>query len=98
MFIIINDTKYENVSRVENSYGGVVFIGKALTGIESIDGGISCYRNDGFYLREDRPAEYLRTVIRDGSILMTNRPLPSEPQAEDEVSGEEALDALEGVL
>lgn len=98
MYIIINETKYNDISRVKNSNGNLVFIGASLTGVENIEGGIACYRNDGFYLREDKPTDYLRTVIGEGSILLTNTPLPPEPQDTDEVSGEEVLAALEDVL
>jgi len=71
MYITINGTEYSNINTYFNPME-IVYTGDSLVNIESVSGTISVYANDGFLLREDNPSDYLRQVIRDGSITLTN--------------------------
>ncbi len=71
MYITINNTTYPDIYRWQNA-AEIVYTGDSLVNIESVSGTIGVYANDGFLLREDNPSDYLRQVIRDGSITLTN--------------------------
>ena len=73
MYITINDNIYPNIKRLHNQ-NTIVYVGEALTDISSVDGLINVYSNDGFPLCVDEPAAYLRTVINEGSVQLTNVP------------------------
>lgn len=45
-----------------------------------VDGPVKLCRDDGFVLREDDPAGYLRQTFAGGVLTLTNTP---EPEAED---------------
>lgn len=73
MYIIINNINYANVKRWADT-SEVVYTGDSLVNIESVSGTIGVYANDGFLLREDNPSDYLRQIIRNGMITLTNHP------------------------
>jgi hypothetical protein len=80
MYITINGTEYANVSCYFNPME-IVYTGDSLVDIESVIGPIGVYANDGFLLREDNPSDYLRQIIHNGAITLTNLPEP-EPEPE----------------
>lgn len=105
MKIKINDIEYLNIRRLtgDKKFDGkvtVTFIGDSLRGLESVDGVISVYADNGFLMQEVDPSKYLRTVINVNSIQLTNIPegyVPS-PTLEARVSNlEQTADALLGV-
>ena len=73
MYITINEQQYPSVVRWTNGME-TIFTGDSIRNIESITGIIGVYANDGFHLRDDDPSQYLRTIIRDGAITLTNIP------------------------
>ena len=67
-----------------------------------VDGEITLCANDGFVLRTDNSADYLRQTFEDGTLTLTNQPEPVEPEepeepVEDEPTTDEVLNALLGV-
>ena len=74
MYINLNEHKYEDISRIKASNGDLFFRGASLKGLTNIDGPITTYRNDGFEMYSDDPADYEDTIIADGVIRLTNNP------------------------
>lgn len=64
-----------------------------------VDGEIVLCADDGFVLRTDNSADYLRQTFEDGVLMLTNTPEPvPEPEpVEPEPTAEEILDAMLGV-
>lgn len=100
MYIEINGTQYRNVQRT-HTHNTITYTGEALAEISAIDGKIDVYANDDFLLRTDDPAAFLRTVITDGKIQLTNLPENYVPPltTEERVSTlESTMDVLLGVV
>ena len=99
MKIKINDIEYLNIKRLK-SEKTMTFIGDSLRGLESVDGVISVYADNGFLMQEVNPNAYLRTVVNVNSIQLTNVPenyVPA-PTIEARVANlEQTADALLGV-
>lgn len=75
MYLIINETQYDDVWLSESTGVSVSYTGASLTGIESVDS-IDAYADSGYYLRTDFANDYARVVLRDGEVTLTNRPEP----------------------
>ena len=99
MKIKINDIEYLNIKRIQSDKS-MFFIGDSLRGLESVDGVISVYADNGFLMQEVDPNSYLRTVLNVNSIQLTNVPenyIPA-PTIEAGVANlEQTADALLGV-
>ena len=102
MYIILNDTKYSDITGMSRNVPvEVSYYGEGLTGIESVSGVIQCFTEDGFLHCEDDVSDYARVVISDGRITITNRPEPQpdppEPEPEPDVWTEIANAIRNGV-
>lgn len=65
-----------------------------------IDSPVDLCRDDGFVLRTDNPADYLRQTFSGGVLTLTNTPEPEpveEPEPDNEPTAAELLDILLGV-
>lgn len=64
-----------------------------------IEGEIVLCADDGFVMRTDNTADYLRQTFEDGVLVLTNVPEPDEPEepVEPEPTTAEILDAMLGV-
>ena len=70
MYIIINDTRYDNVSKTTEFH-------KITYTSENLVEGISCdsikeYRDDGFFLRELDTKSYLTQISNAGEFILSN--------------------------
>ena len=99
MKIKINNIEYLNIKRLK-SEKSMTFVGDSLRGLESVDGTISVYADNGFLMQKVDPNSYLRTVIGTNSIQLTNVPegYKPAPSIEARVANlEQTADALLGV-
>ena len=99
MKIKINDIEYLNIKRLK-SEKTMTFISDSLRGLESVDGAISVYADNGFLMQDIDPNAYLRTVVNVNSIQLTNVPenYTPAPTIEARVANlEQTADALLGV-
>lgn len=63
-----------------------------------VDGEIILCADDGFVMRTDNSADYLRQTFADGVLTLTNEPEPKPVEPiEPEPSAEQILDAMLGV-
>lgn len=66
-----------------------------------VSGDIVLCANDGFVMRTDKVADYLRQTFENGVLTLTNLPEPVEPEpiepTDKEPTTAEILDALLGV-
>ncbi len=78
MCIEVNGTKYPCQCRPGES---MVYRGLPEDFPAPATGTVALCRDDGFILREDDPADYLRQVFEGGTLTLTNapEPVPVEP-------------------
>jgi hypothetical protein len=62
-----------------------------------IEGEIVLCDNDGFVIRTDNTADYLRQTFERGALTLTNAPEPSYEEANTEPTADELLKILAGV-
>lgn len=73
MKLKINGVDYGNVKRLK-SEKTMTFVGESLRGLESVEGVIFVYNDNGFLMQQVDPANYLRTIVNTNSIQLTNVP------------------------
>ena len=93
MYLIINDKKYNNVSRNATAQR-VTYVSSELTEGIAADGIIWEYRNDGFLLREVSADRYARQISRSGVLTLTNEP-EVKPVSDEGVTWEAMAAAIE---
>lgn len=81
MYILTNDTRYHAI-QVLSTGSAVRLLGESLPAASSLDEPVAVYADNDFLLQTIDPAGYLRQDLKEGSWLLTNEPLPPEPQAE----------------
>lgn len=80
MYIITNEQRFQNV-RVLTTGQSAYFTASELPAIDVLSGAVEVYADNGFLLQTIEPGSYLRQELQSGSWLLTNAPLPAEPQA-----------------
>lgn len=63
-----------------------------------VSGEIVLCADDGFVLRTDNTADYLRQTFADGVLTLTNEPEPEPVEPEDPVEPEPTADELMDIL
>lgn len=95
MYIIINDTRYDNAVRSRDAKN-LWFTAAGLPSGLTAAGTIRSYREDGFLLCEDEAADYARQESQAGSLRLTNADeLQPEPPS-DSPTWEELAEAVRG--
>lgn len=97
MYIKYNESNYPckcNISKTTVTYKGL-----PEDFPHPVDGILTLCADDGFILRMDNSADYLRQTFSNNTLTLTNMPevvVPDEPVVQ-EPTTEEILDALLGV-
>lgn len=81
MYIIYNDTKYPCTCRPSST---MVYRGLPDDFPAPVDGEVVLCADDGFTLRKDNTADYLRQTFEDGTLVLTNEPEPEPVEEETE--------------
>ncbi len=67
-----------------------------------VTGEITLCADDGFVMRTDNPADYLRQTFEDGVLTLTNQPEPVEPEPPEPIepgqTTEARITALEAAM
>lgn len=77
MYIEYNGTKYPCSCRPAAT---MVYQGLPEDFPAPVDGVVILCADDGFVMRADNPADYLRQTFADGVLTLTNEPEPVEPE------------------
>lgn len=94
MYLLSNSKKYKNANRITfPESGSLVFISNDITSDVKVSDAIATYRDDGFLLCVDDPAEYKHIVVADGSIRLMQEPMPEGIAAIDESIYPEDIEA-----
>lgn len=102
MYINYNNMKYPCTCRPAST---MVYSGLSNDFPAPVNGEIVLCADDGFVLRTDNSADYLRQTFEDGVLTLTNAPEPKpvepkpepEPEEELEPTADEILNAMLGV-
>lgn len=100
MYITTNGNRYDGIRRLEfAAAGSIAYTGESIPAGLDAPGLISVYRDDGFLLRQDDAADFMRTVSQAGALVLANSPLPEPVTEPDEtLSADEVAEAIaEGV-
>lgn len=81
MYILTKDTRH-NAIQVLSTGSAVRLLGESLPAESKLDEPVEVYADNDFLLQTIDPAGYLRQELKEGNWLLTNEPLPPEPQAE----------------
>lgn len=96
MYIKYNGTDYPCKCRPSKT---MYYIGLPDDFPAPVDGEIILCADDGFVMRTDNSADYLRQTFENGVLMLTNTPEPIAPDpVEPEPSTAEILDAMLGVF
>lgn len=98
MYITYKEINYPCTCRPAST---MIYIGLPEDFPTPVEGEITLCADDGFVMRTDNTADYLRQTFADGVLTLTNvpEPEPIEPDepSESEPSADELLDLLLGV-
>ena len=81
MYILYNETKYNCECYPSET---MVYRGLPEDFPAPVDGIVTLCADDGFVMREDNSADYLRQIFENGVLTLTNTPEPIEPEEPDE--------------
>lgn len=81
MYIIYNNIKYPCKCRPSDT---MVYRGLPEDFPAPVSGEIVLCADDGFTLRKDNTADYLRQTFEDGTLVLTNEPEPEPVEEETE--------------
>ncbi len=82
MYIKYNDVKYHCVCIPSMT---MVYRGLPDDFLAPVSGEITLCADDGFVLRKDNTADYLRQTFEDGTLVLTNEPEPEPVEEQEEV-------------
>lgn len=94
MYLLYNGTKYSCLCHPAET---MVYQGLPEDFPVPVEGEITLCADDGFVLRKDNTADYLRQVFEDGILTLTNVPEP-DPETEPETSTPTAQDDTDAML
>lgn len=84
MYIKYNGKKYD--CGCNPRWGNMVYTGLPEDFPAPVNDVIELYSDDGFLMREDDPADYLRQTFENGTLTLTDTP---EPEPEEPIEPEE---------
>ena len=77
MYILYKETKYNCECHPSTT---MIYRGLPEDFPVPVEGIIALCADDGFVMRVDNPADYLRQIFEDGVLTLTNVPEPVEPE------------------
>ena len=89
MYIIYNNSKYPCTCKPSKT---MVYRGLSDNFPTPVEGEIALCADDGFVMRTDNTADYLRQTFENGVLMLTNTP---EPELIEEIDQESDLDQIE---
>lgn len=73
MYAVINGNNYADIQRFYSS-AEIVYTGDSLINVGTVSGSVSVCANDGFLMCVDDSTNYIRQIVTDGSVTLTNHP------------------------